>query len=282
MRNLQEYHRPTTASEAYHLKRRYGAEAAYIAGGSDLLVHRSPMTRAVIDIRFAGLSGVRVDDIGNYHIGAATRLRDAESAVSEIAGGMLRVALRETAPWLVRNTATVAGNLANASPAADSVPALIALDAEIDLFGQEAETVPADDILSGPHQTTLEDRLIVSIRIPARAITRRADFHKHARSKSDIAQVNAAVSLLLTEGKAHDVRIVLGAVAPTAMRARQAEALLEDESITEATIRRVGEAVCDEVRPISDWRAGADYRRRISGVLVQRALRRIAGRGLEG
>jgi carbon-monoxide dehydrogenase medium subunit len=185
---------------------------------------------------------------------------------------MLRSAIRETAPWLIRNAATVAGNIANASPAADSVPALMALDAQLVLLGPEEETATIEDVLVGPHRTTLGHRLIKDIRILPEAQRRRAAFIKFARSKSDICQVNVAVAFLAEGNVVRDVRIALGAVAPTAIRARRAEAMLEGQSVSGDLLAEVEQAVQAEVSPISDWRASEEYRRRMSGVLVRRAI----------
>jgi carbon-monoxide dehydrogenase medium subunit len=271
MRDLQEYHRPATPEEALDIKRRFGSSAVYLGGGTDLLVHRPDGIQAAIDIRHAGMDEIFSDD--DWHVvGGGARLRDVERGLPEVAGGMLRIAVRETAPWLIRNVATLVGNIANASPAADAVPALIALDAQLVLLGEREETVPVADVLVGPHRTSLGDRLIRRLRISRKAGRRRAGFIKLSRSKSDIAQVNVAVAFAAQDGVVRDVRIVLGAVAPAAMRARAGESLLEGKSIDGDLLARVQEAVCDEVRPISDWRASADYRRRMSGLLARRAL----------
>jgi carbon-monoxide dehydrogenase medium subunit len=281
MRQLEEYFRPETAEEAVDIKRRLGAGAVFLGGGTDLLVHRPSAVHAVIDIRRADISDLSEDEV--YHrIGGGALLRDVERRFGHVASGMLTRAVRDTAPWLIRNSATLAGNLANASPAADSVPALLALDAELLLLGASEERVPAGDILIGPHRTTLGDRLITAILIPLAAGRRLAAFHKLARSKSDIALVNLAVSFRAENNRLHDVRIALGAVAPTVMRARRAEAYLEGKELDQSTLRDVEEAVCAEVMPISDWRASADYRRRMSGLLVRRALERAAGATSEG
>jgi aerobic carbon-monoxide dehydrogenase medium subunit len=282
MRNLQEYFRPASAEEAVEIKSEYGAAAAYLAGGSDLLVHRPDDLRAVIDIRHAGLGYVR-DDEGAFVFGGAALLRDVEEPAAEIAGGMLRDAFRNTAPWLIRNSATPAGNIANASPAADSPPALIALDAELVVLwpnangtgagsGPREERVAVEDVFEAPHRTTLGDGLIREIRISRNAASRKAVFTKLARSASDIALVNLAVALDEHTGVVRNVRIALGAVAPTPIRARRSEALLEGQSATPELLREVERQVREEVRPISDWRASEEYRRRMSGVLVRRAL----------
>jgi carbon-monoxide dehydrogenase medium subunit len=270
MRELREYFRPSSPEEAVAIKREYGERAAYLGGGSDLLVHRPPQLHAMIDIRHCGLGNIQREN-GALVIGGAALLRDAEGPARDVAGGMLAVSLRETAPWLIRNAATVAGNLANASPAADAVPALLAMDAELELLGEGEERVPAGEVLVGPHRTTLGDRLIRAIRIQVRPGQRGA-FIKMARSKSDIAQVNIAVSCTLESGAARNVRIALGAVAPTAIRTTGAEALLEGKEPEPDLLHEVQRAVEEEVSPIDDWRASARYRRRMAGVLARRAL----------
>jgi CO/xanthine dehydrogenase FAD-binding subunit len=225
-----------------------------------------------IDVRHAGMSGVGWRD-GIAVIGGGALLRDVELTLPDVAGGMLRTAMRETAPWLIRNAATLAGNIANASPAADSAPALLALDARLGLRGEWEEEVDVADVLIGPHSTTLGDRLIEEIRIPADAVSRRGAFIKFARSKSDIAQVNVAVSFQADEGVLHGARVAFGAVAPTAVRARSAEAVLEGRPPDEDVLQRAAEAVTDDISPISDWRASAEYRSRVSAILLTRAVR---------
>jgi carbon-monoxide dehydrogenase medium subunit len=276
MKNLEQYVRPSTAQEAVDIKRRQGPEAVYLAGGTDLLVHRPANVRVAIDIRHAGMDEVELGDDG-VRIGGAALLRRVEQNAGGVGGGMLGRTVRETAPWLIRNAATLAGNVANASPAADSVPALIALDASLHLLGEGEEQVLVEDVLAGPHRTTLGDRLIRFIVIPRSAAERRGVFIKHSRSKSDIAQVNLALAARREDGRLRDVRIALGAVAPTVIRAREAERAAEGQVPDEALGRRIEEAVGDTVHPIDDWRASAAYRRRISGVLARRALAAVAG-----
>lgn len=271
MKNLKEYCRPSSIDEAVRLKRELGERAVYLAGGTDLLVHRPARVERAIDIGQAGLgfAGMSGDW---YVIGGNTLLCEAEEAMKDVCGGMLRRALRETAPWLIRNSATVAGNIANASPAADSVPALLALDVQLRLDTDEVGSLALESVFVGPHRTTLGDRLIREIRIPVGASARQGAFIKLARSKSDIALVNVAVAFSRDGDRLRDVRIALGAVAPTPMRATDAEAVLEGEVAAPHVLVEVERHVREAIRPISDWRASAEYRTRMSGVLVRRAI----------
>ena len=239
MLNLKEYVRATSVDEAVRLKRELGARAAYLAGGTDLLVMQPPQVERAIDIRHT--------DIGHagqagawFVIGGGALLREAEEAMRPVCGGMLRRALRDTAPWLIRNAATVAGNIANASPAADAVPALLALDAHLHLGDGDSDEVPLNTIFVAPHRTTLGDRLIREIRIPARTADQQGFFIKLARSKSDIALVNIAVAFDRDGDRLRNVRIALGAVAPFPMRATAAEATLEGEVPTTEILGRDG------------------------------------------
>src|SRR5579872_3721076 len=138
MRDLQQYFRPGSAEEAVRIKREYGARAVYLGGASDLLVHRPRAVEAAIDIRRAGIAFVG-QGTEEYVIGGGALLRDVEASLGSLAGGMFGHAIRETAPWLIRNAATLAGNVANASPAADGIPALLALDATLRLMGDGQE-----------------------------------------------------------------------------------------------------------------------------------------------
>jgi CO/xanthine dehydrogenase FAD-binding subunit len=270
MKDLRDYRRAATADEAVALKREFGATAVYMGGSTDLLVGRPAGIEVAIDIRHADFGYARREG-DRLAIGGAALLRDAEAAAGNSVSGMLRRAFRETAPWLIRNAATVSGNIANASPSADSVPALMALETVLVLQGETVDEVGVEDVLVGPHVTSLGDRLIREIRVhlpPSRV----GHFTKLARSHSDIALVNLAVAFDRVDGVARNVRIALGCVAPTAMRARSAEAALEGTQPTPDVLAGVEAAVRDDVRPITDFRASADYRRRMSGVLVRRAI----------
>ncbi|HZT96287.1 MAG TPA: FAD binding domain-containing protein [Chloroflexota bacterium] len=269
MRELREYLRPESIEEAVAIKRERGCDAVYLAGGTDVLVLKPRGVTTVIDIMAVDAAGVHQDGEAIV-IGATALLCDIEQhpAVRTAVGGALRQAIRETGPWLIRNAATLAGNVCNASPSADSAAMLLTLDAELTL--SDGAVVSLDRFFVGPHETVLTDELVKEIRLFPRG--RLARFHKHARSKSDIALVNLAVSARAKDGALHDVRIALGSVAPTPIRARETERLLEGREIDAAVLRDVEASVRREIRPISDWRTSAEYRAHSAGLLVRRAV----------
>jgi len=276
---IRRYLRATDVDNALAAKSEFGGAAFYLAGGTDALVFTPASSTVAIDIMHLGLDSITSRE-GVIEIGATARLRDIERhpAILDVATGALVESLRETGPWLIRNQATLAGNICNASPSADSVPMLLALDAEVVL--SDDSTIPLDRFFVGPHQNVLSNQMVASIRIHPRG--RAGYFRKLSRSKSDIAQVNLAVTLTVENGLARDVRIALGSVSATPLRATRAEALVEGQSLTPDLRAKAAQTVRAEIRPIADWRATADYRRHAAGVMVQRALANLAGDVLDG
>ena len=185
-------------------------------------------------------------------------------------GGDLQ-AVRELGSIQVRNRATIVGNVCRASPSADTLPPLIADGAMVSIHGgQGRRSLPLEDFFTGPGKTVLQpDELVTEIVVPAPAPRTGKVYIKHGRRKAmELATVGVAVTL--TEGS--DVRIVLGAVAPTPIRAKKAEALLRGRTIDGALIERAAQAAVEESRPISNVRASAEYRREMVRVLTRRAL----------
>jgi carbon-monoxide dehydrogenase medium subunit len=175
----------------------------------------------------------------------------------------------------IRNMATLGGNLAHGSPAADTATPLLALDAEVVLADARGRRkIPLTEFYSGRGKTKT---LIVEVAIPALPRGGRWSFQKLGRTASDISLVNAAAGLQLdSKGRVKWVRIAVGAVAPTPMRAVHAEKLLLGGTVDEGTLTEVCDEVAREVRPISDVRASAEYRRETVRVLVRRALEECA------
>jgi carbon-monoxide dehydrogenase medium subunit len=278
-----EFFSPKSLEEAIDLLVKYGKGARIIAGGTDLLVQRPPETESLIDISCLGLAYLHSDE-GGLHIGAATTLRTLE--VSPLFSGgpyqVLGEAVRALATPTIRNRATIGGNLSNASPAADLPPALMVLDAVVEVAGRsEGRILKMEDFFSGVKKTSLrEGELLKAIHLPAPPERWGAAFWKlrHHPYSIDIAIVNAAAGLSFEKAICKKARIALGAVAPTPVFAGKAQEMLEGGKIDQQRIREAARAASEEARPIDDIRASAQYRKKMVAVAVQRALTESARR----
>ncbi len=280
MLKIAAYHSPTTLAEAATLLAEEGRTV--IAGGTDLLVNPRYMVgvREVVDIRKLGLDYIREEN-GGLYIGAGTTMRTValHAKIQALAGGILARGAAVCGSPNIRNMATVAGNVASALPSADTPPSLLALDAQAVLVGIQGErVVPLNSFFVGPGKSVRERELIRELRISLANLDRlRGGFYKIGRTAEDISLVNAATTLIIEDGIITAARLVMGAVAPIPLRTVRAEEALTGQPPTEETFRRAAGIVREEVRPISDHRASADYRRRMSGVAAVRALRQAAG-----
>lgn len=284
MLKITTYYSPETVEEAVALLA--GEGRTVIAGGTDLLVNPRYMVgvREVVDIRRLGLEYIRVED-GWLHIGAGATMRMVAQhpVVQEMANGILARGAAVCGSPNIRNMATLAGNVASALPSADTPPALLALNAQVLLVGTRGERlVPLEQFFTGPAKSVRERELIQEIRIPLDDPAMQGGFYKIGRTAEDISIVNAAATLAISDGIIRSARLVLGAVAPTPLRAMRAEEALNGQPPTEETLQRAAQIAREEVRPISDQRASADYRRRMSGVAALRALRQAAGLAARG
>jgi carbon-monoxide dehydrogenase medium subunit len=176
----------------------------------------------------------------------------------------------------IRNRATIGGNMANATPSADVAPSLIALNATAKIVGASGErTVAMEDFFRGPGQSVMTaDEILTAITIPKTPARLVGEYMKFSpREMMDLAYVGVAVTYTLGEQeRCEGVRIVLGAVAPTPIRARKAEAKVEGQILTEALADKAGQIAAEESKPISDVRSSADYRRAMVGAMTKRAL----------
>jgi carbon-monoxide dehydrogenase medium subunit len=279
MLKITAYHSPTTLTEAVTLLSTEGRTV--IAGGTDLLVNPRYMigVREVVDIRRLGLDYI-TEENGWLHIGAGATMRSVAShaVVQALADGILARGAAVCGSPNIRNMATLAGNVASALPSADTPPALLALDAQVVLAGTQGERiVPLDKFFIGPARSVRERELIRELRIPLDSHEMHGGFYKIGRTAEDISMVNAATALAIHHGVITTARLVLGAVAPTPLRILAAEEALLGQPAVEETFQRIAAIVLEEVRPISDQRASADYRRRMSGITAIRALRQAAG-----
>jgi xanthine dehydrogenase FAD-binding subunit len=176
----------------------------------------------------------------------------------------------------IRNRGTLGGNLANGSPAADCVPPLYAADAVVELVSISARReLPIERFFTGPRQSVLEpDELILRVRIPKRAGVRAAFLRLGQRQAQAISKVSIAAALTFQDGRPDWARVAFGSVGPTVIRAREAEkALLAGGP---EGLRAAADAARGEVQPIDDLRSTRDYRRAMAGVLLERAIRKLA------
>lgn len=276
-----EYKSPLSLQEALELVAKLGAKATIMAGGTDVMVWlnaRQCNPQNIIDIsRIKELKYIRAGAEGTA-MGALTTY--AELIQSPILGdqaGALVEAARSSAGPQVRNTATIGGNLGTASPAADLVLALCALDARIKVRSLRGERVLAvDEFLVGPKKSCLaKDELIVEVLLPARAARTRSAFQKLGnRQAMTISIASAAAAVTLSEdGKRFEkVAVALGSVAPTVVRARQFEEALAGKPATAEEIGKARALVQANINPITDIRGQAWYRREVAAVLAGRAV----------
>ncbi len=269
--------RPLDVPEALALLKAKGAVA--LAGGTNLIVDlragRENPRRVVSLDKLDTLRGIRQTG-GKITIGGRTTVTDLlrSPVIAKTAPALIESA-KQFAGQMVRNTATVAGNIACGSPAADLVPPLFALDAELTLISPRGQrTVPIASYFTG-YKTDVRwpGELISRIAWKAPPKHSHESFYKLARRKGDaITVVGVAVSMAVERGRCVRARIALGAVAPIVFRAREAEAILEGRAPTSALIESAAKAAAAAARPIDDIRASAAYRRHSVHVLVRRLL----------
>lgn len=253
----------------------------FIAGGTDLMVKLKEKLidpAVIVDIsRLEELRGIKWNN-GRLTIGAAvTHTEIYESAVIKQYVPALAKAAGLVGSPQIRNQGTVGGNIGNASPAADTVPVLLAYGAQVRVAtGSGFKEIELDHLFTGPGRTVLQPgEIITEIILPVRQSGQGGGFQKLGKRKAlSIAVVNAAAWLQIDDssGKVAGVRLALGSVAATVMRATAAEDILLGQVITEPLIQQVAEQVSKAVRPIDDVRSEAVYRQQTAGILMKRAL----------
>lgn len=273
------YARPDSLEELLATMAEAGPEARIVAGGTDLWVHaragrRWPLLVNITRVR--ELEGISLQD-GVLRLGALTTAAQVLKS-SEVlrAAPLLWHACDRFASPLVRSRATLAGNLCNASPAADGALALLALDAEVELASAAGRrTLPVGQFILGPGKTALAPQEVVTaLRVPVPARRRFQRFEKSGlRPALEISIVAVAANLDLDEaGVVKDARLCFGAAAPVPLRGAQTEAALVGKPLTVQSIEAAARAAAAEVRPVDDVRATAAYRRRLAAAYVRRAL----------
>lgn len=270
--------------EACLLLSKYGERAKLIAGGTDLLV--SMKKREVIPEYLIDIKGIRDLSYIQYQrgvlrIGAVTPLNDIEGfPIIQERFPILASACHQIGTPQIRNLGTIGGNLCNASPSADTAPALIGLGAKAKIMGLKGErTISLEEFFVGPGQSALQDsEILTEIIVPELPGLSRGEYLKlPARTTIDIAVVGVAVIVTFDpkDNKIGDIKIVLGAVAPTPVRAHKAEKIIIGKTVEGQLIEKAAQVAAEEARPISDIRGSAKYRREMVKVLTQRAIKQV-------
>ena len=280
--NQFKYISPKTKEEVLKILKQEKSKACIVAGCSNVLPYIKDKIisgKLLLDISGIGeLNYIRKSE-GNLYIGAATTISDLiNSKFIREECSVLHQAAEDFADPTVRNSATIGGNLADASPAADVAPPLLVLYTvlEIESINGKRE-VSLKDFFTGPRKTTLhDDEMITSIKIKSDSLNKNGCFIKLGlRQAMAISLASIAMILETEEEKVTDVRIAMGSVAPIPLRLINVEEFLINQKIDDVLLEEAMKKVSETVKPIGDVRASADYRRYVSGVLFKRAFNQL-------
>ena len=271
---------PERLDEAVALLKEKEEDTFVMAGGTDLLIKRRHQfihpQRIVSLKKIDGLNRISFRSAKGLTIGAMALLGDVAKhrtilktypAIAKAAGN--------TANVQIRNMGTVVGNLCNASPAADNAPALLAMNAELNILGPQGERVlPLEDFFLGPGATALQPaEIVTSVFVPTPPPGSGTTYlHLSARGRIDCSTASAGVFLMLKGSRVRDARIFIGACGPTPLRMSKTEKKLISQKLTKTTAEQAGVQASKESKPISDVRANEDYRSKMVAVLVKRAI----------
>jgi xanthine dehydrogenase FAD-binding subunit len=277
-----DYSRANTIDEATGLLQQAKGRARILAGGTDLLValrERRLTTDLVIDVKsIAELTALRYDAETGLHIGAAVpcwRIY-GDPQVATLYPGLVD-AVRQIGGVQIQGRASLGGNLCNASPAADSIPALIVHTAHAEVaWAAGRRMVPVEQFCRGPGHTVLQpEELLVALHLPPPPPHSSGAYVRFTpRNEMDISVAGAAAWVQLDDTGDHFVRgcVALAAVAPTPLAVPEVERILTGQPVNDVTFVAAAVVAQEAARPITDMRGTAEYRRQIVGVLVRRAL----------
>jgi carbon-monoxide dehydrogenase medium subunit len=270
-----EYFVPKNLQEAVKLIGQYSPEAKVIAGGTDLLVQ---MKQEVVSPKYL-INIMKIPEMqfikkekGWLRIGAATKWNQV---IKFRAKGDRYDALYEASQSLgkvqVQNMGTIGGNLCTASPAADSAPAILALNGRVKLVGLQGErTLALEDFFIGVNSTAMAtDEVLTEIQIPSVPKGTGSAFLKITRVGADISKISCAVTVERKGEICKSCQIVLGAVAPVPLKLKKTNRIIVGKHVDSSLLDEVGHGVSDEIKPITDIRSTADYRRQVASVLFK-------------
>ena len=278
-----DYFAPQTLQETCELLEKHGGDAKLLAGGTDLLVSlraREQRPKSIIDIKgVKELHELSYDEKRGLAIGAAVNLNKLihYDAVSK-SYPLLREAVSTIGDYEIRNRATLVGNICNGSPAADSAPALLVLDASVNIASRKGKRdVPVREFHTGVKKTVLSSsELVTSIRVPTPPKGSRGGYLKARRTVGEdlaVVGVGGLVTPATKGGKS--IRLAYASVAPTPVRAFEAEKIFESNKPLDELLDQAMPIVSKTVSPISDVRGGKDYRVNLVEVLTRRLVRQL-------
>ena len=273
------YEAPKSLEQAVALLSSANGRAKVLAGGTALMIQLRSGRAApelLVDVKFLPELRSVLAEAGGYRVGAAvTCMELIENAAFAQAWPGIVDGVKYIGSIQVKGRATMGGNLCNASPAADSVPALIAVGAVVCILGpQGRRETPVEAFVTGPGKTTLaRGELVTSFRLPQRAAHSGDAYLRFTpRTEMDIAVVGAAVNLTLdAKGVCTAARLSLGAVAERALLVSEAAAALIGTKVDEAALQGLGAAASAACRPIDDKRGTKEFRVKVAGVMARRA-----------
>jgi carbon-monoxide dehydrogenase medium subunit len=282
-----EYLAPNNLKDALILLKKWRSRGELIAGGTNVVPDlRAKTLRKEILIDLSHLKNLSYikEEKKRIRIGALTTMPEiAASKTIRSKACILSEAVGQIGNPLVRNRATIAGNLADASPAADSAVPLLVLEASIvvEKHKGKRKQIPINEFFMGVNKTVLKrDELIREIVFPKPAPSSRMVYSKLGlRNAMAISVVSVGVLAEMEKGRCNRARIALGAVAPTPRRAYGVEKLLVGQAVTEELIDQCCEAIQEEIQPITDVRATFEYRRSMTSVLLKRLLQQVFSQG---
>lgn len=281
-----EYITAASVAEASRMLGSMGAEAKVLAGGTDIL----PMmkqgtlaTKTLISItRLSELKKISFEKGKGHIIGAlATHNEVMKSTVLQEKYLSVCETAHRMANNQIRNIGTIGGNITNAVPSADFPPILITLGAMVTLQNSSgSRTLPLEEFFTGPRRSVIkQDEILTEIVIPENGFTG-STYHKFGLRRSGaLAVVGVAVAVAMEGNICKDARIVLGAVAPTPIRAKEAEALLKGKEVSDTLLEEAGKLAAAASNPITDIRGSEEYRRDMVRVFTRRCLRKAIDQG---
>ena len=277
-----DYHEPVSVKEAVELKNKFGESARFLAGGTDLMVHMKKKLVTPANViclqKVSELSEIREDADSTFIGACATMAQISASDVIKTKYPALKVGCDSLGTHLIRNRATLGGNSCNASPAGDTLPALLVYQASAVIESADGKReMPIEKFFTGPGKSDLKpNELLVGFKLPTPAKNSGAHYIQLGKRKSsEINVVNVASFLEFDPGtqKVVNARIALGSVAPTPIRSTQAETMLQGQTIDDSLFFNAGEtARTEDCKPIDDFRGSASYRRAMIGLLTKRTL----------